>query len=125
VHNNTDDSSDDKLIPTPLVCQGGTADGWDQQQYHQFTGDITGKGQNVAPLYHIIKDNSMQYFHVVFCSCYTLLVEETNRYCQQYLDFLDDGPSMPDVSESEMFLSLAVIIQMGHDNLKDYWLTAL
>lgn len=44
------------------------------------------------------------------------------------LDFLDDGPSpVLDVTESEMFLFPAVIIQMGHDtsgNLMDCWLTA-
>jgi hypothetical protein len=57
----------------------------------------------------------------------SLLVEETNRYYQQYLEVLDDGPSpLPDVTESEMFLFLAIIIQMGHnvrDGLADYWLT--
>jgi hypothetical protein len=44
-----------------------------------------------------------------------------------YLNFLDNGPSpVPDVTESETFLFLALIIQVGHDirdNLKDCWLT--
>jgi hypothetical protein len=45
----------------------------------------------------------------------SLLVEETNRYYQQYLVVLDDGPSpLPDVTESEMFLFLVIIVQMRH-----------
>jgi hypothetical protein len=45
----------------------------------------------------------------------SLLVEETNRYYQQYLDVLDDGPSpLHDVTESEMFLFLVIIVQMRH-----------
>jgi hypothetical protein len=62
-----------------------------------------------------------------FAAVITLLVEETNRYkyYQQCLDFLDNEPSpTPDITESEIFLFLAIIIQMGqyiHNNLKDYW----
>jgi hypothetical protein len=45
-----------------------------------------------------------------------LLVEETNRYYHQYLDRLEIGPSpWPDVTDSEMFLFIGIIIQMGHD----------
>jgi hypothetical protein len=62
-----------------------------------------------------------------FAAVITLLVEEFSRYYQQYLDFLENGPSLvPDITESEMFLFLVVVIQMGHDihdNLKDYWST--
>jgi hypothetical protein len=46
----------------------------------------------------------------------SLLVEETDRYYRQYLDILDDGPSpLPDVTESEMFLFLMMIVQIRHD----------
>ena len=52
---------------------------------------------------------------------------ETNRYYQDYIDRLDDGPSPePDVTEAEMFVFLALTIQMGHgvrDKLTDYWST--
>jgi hypothetical protein len=55
-------------------------------------------------------------------------VEETNRYYQQYLDSLEDGPSpLPNVTDSDTFLFLGIIIQMGHDirdKLRDYWTTA-
>jgi hypothetical protein len=62
-----------------------------------------------------------------FTAIIHLLVVETNRYYHQYLDRLDDGPSRPDVTNSEMFLFLGIIIQMGHDirdRIKDYWSTA-
>jgi hypothetical protein len=62
-----------------------------------------------------------------FAAVTTLLVEETNRYYWHYLDSLDDRLSAAlDVTESEMFLFLA-IIQIGHDihdSLKDCWSTA-
>jgi hypothetical protein len=42
-------------------------------------------------------------------------VEDSNRYYYQYLDSLEDRPSsLPDVTDSEMFLFLGIIIQMGH-----------
>ena len=50
---------------------------------------------------------------------------ETNRYYHDYLDRLDDGPSPdPEVTEAEMFVFLALTIQMRHDvryKLTDYW----
>jgi hypothetical protein len=59
-----------------------------------------------------------------FAPVITLVVEETNQYYQQYLDTLDNGPSpAPDITACEMFLFLAIIVQMGHDirdSLKDY-----
>ena len=62
-----------------------------------------------------------------FAEIITLLVVETNRYYQDYIDRLDDGPSPePDVTEAEMFVFLALTIHMGHgvrDKLTDYWAT--
>jgi hypothetical protein len=62
-----------------------------------------------------------------FAAVITLLVEESSRYYQQYLEFIDNGPSLvSDVTESEMCLFLAIVIQVGHDihdNLKDCWST--
>ena len=52
---------------------------------------------------------------------------ETNHYYHDYIDRLDDGPSPePDITEAEMFVLLALTIQMGHgvrDKLTDYWST--
>jgi len=48
-----------------------------------------------------------------------------NSYYHDYIDRLDNGPSPePDITEAEMFVFLAVTIQMGHgirDKLTDYW----
>ena len=50
---------------------------------------------------------------------------ETNRYYHDHLDRLDEGPSpLPDVTEAEMLMFLALTIQMGHcirDKLTDCW----
>ena len=62
-----------------------------------------------------------------FAEIITLLVVETNRYYLDYIDRLDDGPCPePDVTEAEIFVFLALTIQMGHgvrDKLTDYWST--
>jgi hypothetical protein len=67
----------------------------------------------------------MLYFAVVTI----VMVEETSWCHQQYLNTSDSGSSQAtDVTESEMFLSLAVIIQIGHDmqhGLKDYCTVSL
>jgi len=57
--------------------------------------------------------------HLVFFFCIlqklSLLVVESKRYYHDYLDRLDDGPSPDrDVTEAEMFVFLALTIQMGH-----------
>jgi len=54
-------------------------------------------------------------------------VVENNRYYQDYIDRLDDGPSPePDVTEAQIFVFLALTIHMEHgirDKLTDYWAT--
>jgi hypothetical protein len=102
---------------------------WGQQtgatntRIHQFTGDKAGKRQNMAT--HIKDSTPDSVFMLYFATVITLVVEETNRYYRQYLDTLDNGPSpAPDITECDMFLFLAIIVQMGHDirdSLKDYW----
>jgi hypothetical protein len=56
------------------------------------------------------------------------VVVETNRYYHDHIDRLDEGPSrLPDVTEAEMLVFLALIIEMGHcirDKLTDYWTRA-
>jgi hypothetical protein len=54
-------------------------------------------------------------FMLFFVEVIRLLVVETNRYYHQYLDTHYQAPSpLPDVCESEMFLFLGIILQMGH-----------
>jgi hypothetical protein len=54
-----------------------------------------------------------------------MLMVETNTYYHDQLERLDEGPSpLPDVTEAEMLVFLAVTVQMGHctrDKLTDYW----
>jgi hypothetical protein len=51
-----------------------------------------------------------------FPGVFQLLVVTANHYYQQYLDKPEDEPlPLPDVTEMEMFLLLALILQMGHD----------
>jgi len=50
-----------------------------------------------------------------FAEIITLLLVETNRYYHQFLDNFDDGPSAQhEVTEAEMFVFLALTLQMGH-----------
>lgn len=90
---------------------------------HTFTGGPRGKNSE-AP--HINDSSSpLSVFLLYFAEIITLLVVETNRYYHAHLDRLDEGPSPePDVTEAEMLVFLAVIINMGHcnlDQLKKYW----
>jgi hypothetical protein len=93
---------------------------------NHFTGGAVGKKPNEAP--HVNADSTpFSVFMLYFSGIIHLLVVETNRYYHQYLGRLDDGPSpVPDVTDSEMFLFLGIIVQMGHDirdRLRDYWST--
>jgi len=93
---------------------------------HTYTGGPRGKKDNEAS--HINDSSSpLSVFLLYFAEIITLLVVETNRYYQDYIHRLDDGPSPePDVTEAKMFVFLALTIQMGHgvrDKLTDYWST--
>jgi hypothetical protein len=70
---------------------------------YNYTGHPRGKKDSEAP--HINDSSSpLSVFLLYFAEIITLLVVETNRYYQCYLDSLDDGPSpVPDVTEAEMF----------------------
>jgi len=92
---------------------------------HTNTGGPRGKKDNEAS--HINDGSSpLSVFLLYFAEIITLLVVETNRYYHDYLDRLDDGPSPdPDITETEMFVFLALTIQMRHgirDKLDQYWI---
>ena len=89
-----------------------------------FTGGPRGKRNTEAP--HINDSSSpLSVFLLYFAEIITLLVVETNRYYRAHLDRIDEGHSpQPDVTEAEMLVFLAVIINMGHcrrDELTKYW----
>jgi hypothetical protein len=93
---------------------------------HTYTGGHREKKDNEAS--HINDGSSpLSIFLLYFVEIITLLVVETNRYYQDYIDRLVDGPCPePDITEAEMFVSLAMTIQMGHgvrDKMTDYWST--
>ena len=92
---------------------------------HTYTGGPRGKDNEAS---HINDGSSpLSVFLLYFAEIITLLAVETNCYYQDYIDRLDDGLSPdPDVTEAEMFVFLALTIQMGHgirDKLTDYWST--
>jgi hypothetical protein len=68
-------------------------------------------------------------FSFFFVAVIQLLVTETNKYYNQYLDTLENASGssrLPDVTVQEMYVPLALIIQMGHDKQdipNDYWTT--
>ena len=80
---------------------------------HTYKGGPRGKKDNEAS--HINDGSSpLNVFLLYFAEIIILLVVETNRYYQDYIDGLDDGPCPePDVTEAEMFAFLALTIQIG------------
>jgi len=65
--------------------------------------------------------------HLAFFFCILQKLSLTNCYYHDYIHRLDDGPSPePDVTEADMFVFLALTIQMGHgirNKMIDYWAT--
>jgi len=80
---------------------------------HTFTGGPRGKRNSEAP--HLNNSSRpLSVFLLYFAEIITLLVVETNRYYHDHLDRFDEGPSpLPDVTEAEMLVFLAITIQMG------------
>ena len=94
---------------------------------HTFTRGPCGRKDVEAP--HISESSTpLSVFLLYFAEIITLLVVETNRYYHHYLDTLDHELSpVPDITEAEMIVFLAVTLQMGHslrERLADYWSTA-
>jgi len=79
---------------------------------HTYTGGPRGEEDNEAS--HINDGSSqLSVFLLYFAEMISLLVVEANHYYQDYIDRLDGGPiPEPDVTEAEMFLFLALTIQM-------------
>jgi hypothetical protein len=115
-----DDNEDDKqllpVIQKQQVMKWGLRSKANQMHVHQFTGSDIGKKKSEAP--HINKDLSPL---CVFVLCFAsiidlLLVTETNRHYHQYLDRRYKTPNpWSDILKPEMFLFLAIMVQMGHD----------
>lgn len=124
IHKNTDDSSDNEIIPAPLIPHGVKSGvNWQfRQTLTSFNLLVTGTRHNVVP--HINKDLiPCNLFIFLFSSHYHLAGEGDQLLLPTILGLLDDKPPyVLNVTESGMFLFLAIIIQIGHgihDNLKD------
>jgi hypothetical protein len=67
----------------------------------------------------------MSIFILCFTSVIDMLLMKANRYYHQYLDGCDGTPNpLQDIMNSDMFVFLAIIVQMGHgirDRLRKYW----
>jgi len=91
---------------------------------HTFTGSPRGK-RNTEALHINDSSSPLSVFLLYFAEIITLLVVDTNRYYHAHLDRLDEGPSPhPDVTEAEIPVFLAIIINKGHckqDKLTKYW----
>jgi hypothetical protein len=106
---------DEELVEPPLSSSSSS---WGPPQRlgrrgaNHFSGGAVGINLHEAP--RVNKDSTpFCVFMLLFTRIIHLLVEETNRYYHQYLDSLEEGPSpLPDVTDSEMFLFLGIIIHM-------------
>jgi hypothetical protein len=118
--------------PPPPNQSSSSSSSWEPPQHYgrrsvnNFSCGAVGIKLSEAP--HVNKDSTpLCIFMLYFSEIIHLLVGETNQYCLQYLNKLEDGPSpLLDVTDSEMFLFLGIIGQMGHyirDRVKDYWST--
>jgi hypothetical protein len=95
----------------------GTTDEWEVS----INSVMNGKQQKWHTTYKW-RLNYIQYLILYFVAFITSLAEKTNQYYQQY--FL--MTNLQYLIESEMFVSLVIAVQMGHeiwDNLEDYWWT--
>jgi len=90
---------------------------------HTFIGASNGKSSEAV---HITKESTpLNFLLLFFGEIMTLLVVETIRYYDQFLQNSDDGTSpQREVTEAEMFAFLTLTLQMGHTiqgRLRDYW----
>ena len=89
---------------------------------HPFTGAPKGKNSEAA---HVTPQSTpLSVLMLFFVEIITLLIVETNRY-HDCLDSTDEQyHPQRDVTEAEMFVFLALTLQMGHTiqgRLEDYW----
>jgi hypothetical protein len=90
---------------------------------HPFTG--AHKGKNSEAVHVTAQSTPLSVLMLFFGEIITFLVVDTNRYYRDCLDSTDgQHHSQRDVTEAEMFVFLALKLQMGHTiqgRLEDYW----
>jgi hypothetical protein len=99
-------------LPTTSHWELPSQDG-NTRGVHKFTGRPNSIKYNEAP--HINRYSCP--LSAFFSEVIKLLVVETNKYYHQHLHTLDEVRSLisPDITKSEIFIFLSVIIQMGYD----------
>ena len=90
---------------------------------HPFSGTPKGKSSEAA---HVTAQSTpLSILMVFFVEIITLLVVETNCYYHDCVDSTDEQHHpQHDVTKAEMFVFLALTLQMGHTvqgRLEDYW----
>ena len=117
----SDEEDADESGPDEQTQQPATLQCPHTSEAHTYTGGPRGKKDNEMSNIND-RSNPLSIFLLYFAGIITLLVAQTNHYYHDYKERLDNGPSS-DISEAEMFMSLALAIQMGHgirDKLTDY-----
>jgi len=124
--NSSEDDDDDVgnvAGQQPQPCQWTLPPQPQRHVVYPFIGAPNRKSREAA---HITSESTpLSILLLFFAEIITLLVVETNRYYDQFLENSDDGPSPErEVTEAEKFAFLAPTLQMGHTvqgRLEDYW----
>ena len=122
-------TSEDEDVVENVASQQPQSTQWTLPPYprrrvlHPFTGAPKGKSSEAA---HVTSQSTpLSVLMLFFAEIITLLVVETNRYYHDCLDSTDEQHHpQRDVTEAEMFVFLALTLQMGHTiqgRLEDYW----
>ena len=107
----------------PLNSQWTLPSCLQQSVVNTFTGGPRGKNKSETP--HISDSCTTLRVFMYVAEIGTMFVVKTNRYYHCCMGSLDDGYSpQPDVTEAEMFVFLAITIQMRYwlwDQMTYYW----
>jgi hypothetical protein len=95
----------------------------DSPKVLDFTGPPSRINRSAAPNINA-QSSPFSIFVLFFQQMFQILLQGTSRYFHQFMASQDaPGPTiqLPDITIEELYKFLAIIIQMGHDGLKDYW----
>jgi len=122
----SDDDDDDGNVAgqQPQLCLWTLPPQPQRRVVHTFIGALNRKSREAA---HVTSESTpLSILLLFFVEIITLLVVETNRCYDQFLENSDDGPSPErEVTEAKKFAFLALTLQMGHTvqgKLEDYWM---
>ena len=107
------DSGQGEQTQQPVTLQGICSSCPQSSVVHTYTGGPRGKENNEVS--HINHGSSpLRVVVLYFAKIITLLVVENNHYYHNYVNRFDIGPTLePDITKPEMYVFLALTIQMG------------